>query len=581
MEPSQADSLQKSVMIGPYRVIAQLARGGMGVIYLAVTHGPGGFSKILVVKELKASLAEEEEFVLMFLREARLAARLNHPNVVQTLDVRSEGDRHLIAMEFIDGQSLDRIMRRTQKLEVEVPVEVLLHVIVQLLEALHYIHAVPDLDGNHMNLIHRDVSPQNVLVAYDGQVKILDFGIAKADDGGDKTSVGVLKGKARWMAPEQARFAQLDGRSDLFAVGALLWEAIVGKPLWPATFKENDILVALARGDMPNPRELKPDLDPRAESLLARALAPEPKNRFKDAEEMQVAVQGYLDSLNQPGVTSRRVGKVVADLFAEERTQVNGIIEQILRDVAAGIAVEPVKLPFGAQRQYSDADISLRTDSSSLSIRSDESGAGRSRRPVTTSTSPTDEPPPRRAALRYVGGGLVVAAIAAAGIVVSQRGTPPAAPVNAAQAPVETAAAPRSVHVVVNVRPNEASVSLDDGPKQEGAYASLLPADTATHVLKIEAPHYKPQTMRFSGDADHTFDVSLEPAPTATAAAPVVTATPRGNVRIAPPVMGTLATGVPVVGASPSSPPTVPPPATATGRKKQPIEKNDPYGNAP
>jgi len=563
MPATVTEQPRKSVVVGPYRLIAQIARGGMGIVYLAVTHGPGGFSKVLVVKELKASLAEEEEYVAMFLREARLAARLNHPNVVQTLDVRSEGDRHVIAMEFVDGQSLDRILRRLRKSHGKLPLEMHLHVIVQLLEGLHYIHELTDLDGKRMNLVHRDVSPQNVLVSYDGQVKILDFGIAKADGGDAKTSVGILKGKARYMAPEQAKFSPLDGRSDLFAVGVLLWEAIVGKPLWGAGTTENDILVALARGDVPRAQ----GVDPLAERLLNKALAPDPRDRFASAEEMQSAVQEYLASLAAPAVTARKLGKQVADLYAEERAQVNAMVEQILRDIADGRAgEEPVHLPFGRQHG-TDPELSM----DSFSVR-EESGSHRSRRPVTSSTGPGPEGR-RTSSFLFVGIGLLSAAALVVGVLALRKGSPaPEPPAVVAKASTPVAAAPvASVRVVVKARPAEATIVVDDGPPQTGTWVGTVTPDKAEHTIRVEHPKHKPQTMPFAADADHTFDVALEPLPTppvAAVAAPVFRSAPPR-----PPPAVVVTTSAPP--ASASTPPPAPP--TATGKKRQPIEKNDPY----
>ena len=189
--------------IGKYRVIAKLGQGGMARVLLAAAAGPAGFNKLMVVKELREELAAEPEFLTMFLDEARLAARLNHPNVVTTYEVVTEGDRHYIAMDYLDGQPLNRLLHRISYSEM--PLDVHLRIICDALEGLHYAHTVADFDGSPLNVVHRDVSPHNIFVTYDGQVKLVDFGVAKAAGAAAQTQTGVFKGKIRYMAPEQAR----------------------------------------------------------------------------------------------------------------------------------------------------------------------------------------------------------------------------------------------------------------------------------------------------------------------------------------------------------------------------------------
>jgi eukaryotic-like serine/threonine-protein kinase len=167
-------------MLGKYQLIAELARGGMAIVYLALVQGPGGFNKLVVVKELKPELIEEPAFLAMFLDEARLAAKLSHANIVQTNEVGNDGKRYFMAMDYLDGRGLDRVRRRARASGQDLSLPIHLRILCDMLAGLHYAHTLTDFDGTPLSIVHRDVSPQNVFVMFDGQVKLLDFGIAKS-----------------------------------------------------------------------------------------------------------------------------------------------------------------------------------------------------------------------------------------------------------------------------------------------------------------------------------------------------------------------------------------------------------------
>src|SRR5215468_3006277 len=199
-----------------YRLIAEIGKGGMADVYLAVVQGPAGFNKLVVIKKTRSELTRDPEFIAMFLDEARLAARLNHPNVVQTHEVGQEGDRYFIAMEYLDGQPLNRIRARAGS---SFGVNLQVRVLADVLAGLHHAHELCDFDGTPLGVVHRDATPQNVFVTYDGLIKVVDFGIAKAVDSSAETRTGVVKGKVTYMAPEQAKGDRVDRRADIFAVG--------------------------------------------------------------------------------------------------------------------------------------------------------------------------------------------------------------------------------------------------------------------------------------------------------------------------------------------------------------------------
>ena len=214
-----------------YRRIAELGRGGMATVHLAAMQGSHRVTKLVVVKELRPELAVNDEFVVMFFDEARLAARLNHPNIVQSYEVGEEDGRQFIVMEYLEGQPLHRVWNKLQAAG-KMSLALNLQVVHDVLAGLDYAHELTEFNGTHLKIVHRDISPHNVFVTYTGDVKVVDFGIAKAADSSTQTRVGTLKGKLTYMPPEQAMGEPVDRRADLFAVGVLLWESAAGRRLW-------------------------------------------------------------------------------------------------------------------------------------------------------------------------------------------------------------------------------------------------------------------------------------------------------------------------------------------------------------
>jgi eukaryotic-like serine/threonine-protein kinase len=213
---------------GRYQLITKLGHGGMARVLLMVARGRSGVSKLLVVKELLAEIKEDPEFLAMFLDEARLAARLNHPNVVQTYEVSEDGPTPVIVMEYLEGQSLAAVLNRIGR--AQMPLQLHLHILLQALTGLHYAHELRDFDGTPLGVVHRDVSPQNIFVTYEGQVKLVDFGIAKASSSSGRTRTGVFKGKVAYASPEQTASSTVDRRSDVFAVGVMRWRSDASPP---------------------------------------------------------------------------------------------------------------------------------------------------------------------------------------------------------------------------------------------------------------------------------------------------------------------------------------------------------------
>ena len=311
--------------IGKFRLLTKLGSGGMADVYLALARGPSMFAKLAVLKRLKQSLADEPDALAMFLSEAQLAARLNHPNVVQTFEVGGDGDEHYLVMEYLDGQSLDRLVRRAPPGEPRT-LPCLLRALCDALGGLHYAHELCDYDGTPLNVVHRDVSPRNVFVTYEGATKVLDFGIAKALRASHVSRAGTLKGTVRYMAPEQVLGLDVDRRADLFALGVTLWELVSGRRMWPG-LDDIAILQRLLQGQIPLLGEAKPDAPPELARVCARALAVAPADRYPSALYMRTELEAAMAALGLES-THADLSGLIANVFRDERQALRELIEE-------------------------------------------------------------------------------------------------------------------------------------------------------------------------------------------------------------------------------------------------------------
>jgi serine/threonine-protein kinase len=323
-------------MLGKYQLIAEIARGGMGVVYLAMIQGPGNFNKLVVVKELKPELVEEPTFLTMFLDEARLAARLSHPNIVQTNEVGNDGDRYYLAMEYLDGRGFDHVRRRARSTGSGLSLAMSLRVLCDMLAGLDYAHRLTDFDGTPLGVVHRDVSPQNVFVTFDGQVKLLDFGIAKAADSTHETRAGVFKGKVAYMSPEQARGTKVDPRADVFSTGVMLWEILTGRRTREGQ-NDQEKLWALVAADLPRASSIKPSVPPELDEICARAMAWDRDERYASARDLGDDLERYLAKTGEI-VTARDLAARVTEMFREDRTTTNALIEAYVANARSGVS---------------------------------------------------------------------------------------------------------------------------------------------------------------------------------------------------------------------------------------------------
>ncbi len=319
--------------VGKYQLLAILGRGGMADVFLALARGPAGFNKLAVVKRLRGSLADDAHFREMFLDEARLAARLNHPNVVHTYEVGAEDDVYFIAMEYLEGQSLNKIIKEGLKRELPFDQVFCARIVSDALAGLHHAHELKDYDGTPLRIIHRDVSPHNIFVTYDGIVKVVDFGIAKAALSSAQTEVGVLKGKVAYMSPEQAGGSRIDARADIFAMGIVLWELLTKQRLM-----QGDSAAATLHRLMMEPitpiAALRTDIDPELENILTRSLEKEPIDRFQTAQEMRDALDAYIASTGRT-LRTDDIGRQISGMFQKVRDEIGRQIQRHMQSYAA------------------------------------------------------------------------------------------------------------------------------------------------------------------------------------------------------------------------------------------------------
>jgi serine/threonine-protein kinase len=278
------------VQLGKYELVSLLASGGMGEVFLARATGPGGFSKLLVVKRILAHLARDQRFVDMFLNEAKLAALISHPNVVQIFELGVQNGTYFLAMEHIAGGSLRALRQRLKERAAKLPAPLAAYIAIQMLRGLHAAHTLTDEKGKALQIVHRDVSPDNALVSYSGEVKLIDFGVAKATNASSATRTGQLKGKCAYMAPEQLHGLPLDARTDVYAVGVVLFELLTGYRPFEAPTDAAMITAILFGSRRPFPADVPVAL----QAIVERALQREPRARYPTAAEMADALVQYL-----------------------------------------------------------------------------------------------------------------------------------------------------------------------------------------------------------------------------------------------------------------------------------------------
>lgn len=527
--------------LGKYELIVSLGRGGMANVYLALVAGPGRFNKLLVLKILRDDvMTSAEEGVNMFLDEARLSARLEHPNIVHTYEVGECDGHYFLAMEYLDGQSYRAVQQRARASGTSIPIDEELRILAETARGLHYAHTLKGYNGEPLNVVHRDVSPQNVFITYDGQVKLLDFGIAKTSDSEHLTQVGVIKGKLEYIAPEQIHGEAIDCRADVFALGAMLWEAITGRRFAGGP-KVTEVAKVHARmtGAEPNVRTVQPEVPEALARIVDRAIALRPDARWPDAGAFADALEGYLESIGQKP-NAKSLAAFVAPLFQEQRRQTSKLIEQQIEKVKDR---GPLRI---GENTGSLPRLRMETDSTSgvyvggIDVpQTMAESAPRSLEPLRHSAASK-----QRGVRTWLLAGSAGVALAIGGVLLSPRETPhqdaavqqgpavqpaPAAPAATAEpAPLAPELAPQPsttpiappaqdtevgvaplVSVAIRVVPDEAKATLDGAPLVT-PFEGKFRKDAALHHLVVSAEGYRSEKQLVAFDQDRDVEVVLQ-----------------------------------------------------------------------
>ncbi len=292
-----------------YRVIKRLEAGGMAEVFIGEAQSVQGFKKKVAIKRVLPHLAENENFIGMFLDEARLGARLNHANIVSVFDIGAADGTFFIVMEYIDGVNLKKIVENLRQQGLQVPLKHAVKICMDTCRGLSYAHELVDDDDQELNIVHRDISPPNILISKRGEVKVTDFGLAKATTQLEKTDPGVVKGKFAYLSPEAARGETVDARADVFAVGVVLWEMVAGRRLF---LGETDYATVklVQKAEVPSLSRLNPEIDAEFEAVLAKSLTSDPNERYQTARDFGDALADYLFS-HQLKVTSYDIADLV------------------------------------------------------------------------------------------------------------------------------------------------------------------------------------------------------------------------------------------------------------------------------
>jgi serine/threonine-protein kinase len=504
--------------IGPYQLITKIGEGGMGTVWLTKLPGPAGFNKLAVVKELRADLTGSPAFVEMFLNEARLAARLTHPNVVHTYGANEDGGRLYIAMEYLDGQPWSHV-RHVLWANRSLPLAMHLKVLVDTLAGLHYAHELRDYDGTPLLVVHRDMSPQNTFVTYDGQVKLVDFGVARAVNSQHQDR-SLFVGKLAYSAPEQLKGAPMDRRADVFAVGVMLWEALAGRRLMEGQERSEQVR---RRASEPAPaiRGVVPTVPRALADICDRALSLDPADRYATAAEFRDALLGYLAETSQV-VDSAQIGQLVANAFREDRQRIQGLIERHLMHPtpltppAPETLIETLRPPPPSDHHTIRADLS---ELASVSRLQDEAAL----REASTSVSVRIARPRQRTAL-LAGGAALALSLAVWLLWSMMRPQPdtvvsrplPEQPAPVAMQPAATgptalapSVAPAMVELRVRANPAGATLYLDGTPLPSNPYVGRVKADGELHLIRVSAPGMHEQERVVAFDRDKALEFQL------------------------------------------------------------------------
>ncbi len=361
--------MRQPVQFGKYLLLDRISVGGMAEVFKAKTFGVEGFEKVIAIKRILPSMGEDEDFISMFIDEAKIAGQLAHANIGQIHELGEVDGAHFIAMEYIQGRDLLQLQKRHNKLKKPISVAGSCHIMMKVCEGLHYAHKKRDVLGESLEIVHRDCSPQNVVISYEGEVKLIDFGIARAASRSSRTQAGVLKGKFAYMSPEQVRGLPLDRRSDIFSLGTILYECLTGERLFNA---ESDFstLERVRNAEWDRNALKAAGIPPQVEAIVEKALSRNTADRYQWCSEMAADLRGYLQTVNSV-YTSRSLGEDIRSVFAKERERDRELMDAYSKiGPSDGLDHEPELEIFvegtGEARPYSHSQHSARPPQQSV-----------------------------------------------------------------------------------------------------------------------------------------------------------------------------------------------------------------------
>ena len=454
--------------VGRYEVLVPIASGGMATVYLARARGAGGFARDVALKLTHMHLRESPDFQSLLLEEAKLASSIRHHNVVSVLDVGDDPLGLFLVMDYVEGDTLSGVLRRARAVGEPLAKPLATRILLDALAGLHAAHETRDADGNPLQIVHRDFSPQNILVGIDGVAKLTDFGIAKAATRAGNTSTGILKGKIAYMSPEQARGSPLDRRADVWSAGVLAWEIATGRPLWPRDSEDVATLIKLVTTPPPRLREIDPTVSEALDEAVAKALTMDPAERWPSADAFAKAL-----AVVAPAATNEEVAAAVRALagpkLEQRRTQVRSM--GALRAKMGEITEASVMTPSGFQSRVP-------------ALPEPESDATE----IVAEFPMAPEPRPRRRP-RWVLPAIVAAALTAAVAIIATAATLSSSPRPPSVATATTATATETATATVTVtEPATATATVT-------VTATATAAETATaHAHPHPHPHPKNPT---------------------------------------------------------------------------------------
>jgi len=547
----------------------------MGDVFLALQEGIGGFEKLVVVKRINPELTQDQSFVDMFLNEARLVAAIRHQNVVEILDIQRDSNGLFIVLEYLSGETIYYIMKSLSDRGETVPYPIACRLVADFAEGLHAAHSTTDNNGDLLGIVHRDVTPSNLIVGFNGVPKILDFGVA-AGSAQRAGSGGAAVGKVGYQAPEQIAGLDEDERTDVFQLAICLHELLTGKPLF-ASDDEHEAMLNVVERPIPKPSTRNPDVPAELDEIVMNALALDWDARTKTAEQFGASLEALLEATDDH-VTQKRVSEWMRDRFVEryeERIQLERDIVSELR----GEVVDPAELP------------EMFAEVSSAGRRAAPSAATRVAVPAGLARRRKKKKPVGK----WVAAGVLAVGMSAGAVYLATRGASEPEEKRAAvvqevdagavkptvtTAMPDAAAKPKPIMLALNVEPATAEIVIDGVMVGTGRFSGTIPRDGSTHALTLSAPGYQPRTIKFRDTAPPE-SITLEPSPpakdvtgaTSTTPPRVVRRTPkRPKTPVNPDTKKTLATK------QPDGKQTTPT-ATTNGKPQVDPKKVDPWQN--